>query len=74
MIKTKEAILFEDLQLAAVHHILRNIDAKEYANYKRILREIATERVLAVRGANDVPGFDLCVEAEMKSIIKEHVG
>lgn len=35
------------------------------------LREEAERRVIAVRGSSDVPGFDLCVEAEIAEMAKE---
>ncbi len=35
---------------------------------KKTLREQAYETVVRVRGSNDVPGFDLCVESELKRL------
>lgn len=35
---------------------------------KLTLREQAYETVLRVRGSNDVPAFDLCVEQELKRL------
>ena len=35
---------------------------------KKTLREQAYETVLRVRGSNDVPAFDLCVEQELKRL------
>lgn len=35
---------------------------------KRTLKEQAYETVLHVRGSNDVPAFDLCVEMELKRL------
>lgn len=34
-------------------------------------REEAVKRVLAVRGSNDAPGFDACVESEMVNILEQ---
>lgn len=38
---------------------------------EKTLREIAEETVLRIRGSNDAPGFDLCVEAEIERLRKE---
>lgn len=35
---------------------------------KLTLREQAYQTVLRVRGSNDVPAFDYCVEAELKNL------
>lgn len=40
----------------------------EHMSKKKTLREQAYETVLRVRGSNDVPGFDYCVEAELKNL------
>jgi hypothetical protein len=34
----------------------------------KTIREEAEERVIAIRGSWDVPGFDACVEAEIDNI------
>lgn len=34
-------------------------------------REEAEKRVLTVRGSYDAPGFEACVEAEMRNIAEE---
>jgi len=38
------------------------------------LREKAERRVIAVRGSDDVPGFDMCVEAELLEMMKSKWG
>jgi len=37
---------------------------------EKTIREEAEERVIAIRGSWDVPGFEVCVKAEM-AIIRE---
>lgn len=37
------------------------------------MREQAEANVLAARGSRDVPGFDLCVEAEISRLVDEAV-
>lgn len=56
-----------------------DIDVTGHAKEEYILNErkdnaamkLATERVLAVRGSYDAPGFDACVDAEYERLIKE---
>ena len=36
-----------------------------------MLRKIAEENVVRVRGSDDVPGFEACVEEEMANLRKE---
>lgn len=38
---------------------------------EKTLRDEAEKRVLAVRGSYDAPGFDACVEAEIKEMTQE---
>jgi hypothetical protein len=38
---------------------------------EKAIRAEAEKRVIAVRGSDDVPGFEACVEAEMVNIAEE---
>jgi regulator of replication initiation timing len=40
----------------------------ENKHLHRVIRAIAIERVLLVRGSDDVPGFEACVQAEIACI------
>lgn len=41
------------------------------AMYNKCKKLLATERVIAIRGSDDVPAFQVCVESEMDNIHKE---
>ena len=36
---------------------------------KEIIQNVAEKTVVDVRGSNDVPAFDLCVESEMQKML-----
>jgi hypothetical protein len=42
----------------------------ENAQLRAALRRVAYRTVVRVRGSNDVPAFDLCVESELINLLK----